>query len=355
MKPVAPTDRPLGLEPLREATHPLVDLYDTGLFDLDGVVYIGARAVPGAPAALDRARSSGMRVMFLTNNASRTPEAVAAHLSEVAVPTTTDDVVTAAHAAARLVAERVPPGSRVLVVGGEGLVSALRERGLVPVFSASEQPSAIVQGFHPDVGWRQLAEGAYALAADIPWVASNVDMTLPTDGGLAPGNGTLVEVIRLATGRSPVVAGKPAPSLFTEAVARTGGQRPLVVGDRLDTDIEGAHAAGLPSLLVLTGVTRLRDLLTAPPTRRPTYLAADLGGLFVTHPAPRVRPGYASCGGWAVEVETSTDGARRAVLSGDGDPLDGARALLAAVWSVPQPVDAGEALERLRRGGAVVG
>lgn len=355
MSHTLPTGRPLGLQPLSEAPRPLVDLYDTGLFDLDGVVYIGAHAVPGAPAALDQARSRGMRVMFLTNNASRTPEAVAAHLTGVGVPATAEDVVTAAQAAAGLVAERVPPGARVLVVGGDGLVAALRERGLVPVFSASERPSAVVQGFHPDVGWRQLAEGAYAVAAGIPWVASNVDVTLPTDGGLAPGNGALVEVIRLATGRDPVVAGKPGPTLFTEALTRTGGRRPLVVGDRLDTDVEGAHAAGLPSLLVLTGVTRLRDLLTAPPARRPTYIAADLGGMFVAHPRPVVRPGHASCGGWAVDVRPGHDGARRAVLTGEGDPLDGARALLAAVWSVPQPVDADEALERLRRGGAAVG
>ncbi len=242
------------------------------------------------------------------------------------------------------------------MIGGEGLEVALRERGMVPVFAASEHPAAVVQGFHPDVGWRQLAEGAYALASDLPWVASNTDLTLPTDGGLAPGNGTLVEVVRLATGKSPVVAGKPEPPLFVEAVARSGGQRPLVIGDRLDTDIEGAHASGLPSLLVLTGVTQVSDLLAAPPNRRPTYLARDLGGLFVPHPAPALVSAGAECGGWQVELQAAKSGGTTVTLSGAGEPLDGVRAILAAAWASSDPgeIDASEALERLRQGAATM-
>ncbi|HZC26152.1 MAG TPA: HAD-IIA family hydrolase, partial [Actinopolymorphaceae bacterium] len=308
------TTAPSPPSPLSATTRDLVDVYDTALFDLDGVVYVGANAVPGAPAYLERARARGLRICFVTNNASRPPDAVVEHLDRVGVPAATADVVTSAQVAAGLVAQRVPAGSRVLVVGGEGLVVALGERDLVPVFSASDAPVAVVQGFHPDVGWRQLAEGAYALAADLPWVASNVDLTLPTDGGLAPGNGTLVEVLRLATGRTPVIAGKPAPPLFAEAVARTGATRPLVIGDRLDTDIEGAHTSGIPSLLVLTGVTGLADLLTAPPHQRPTYVADNLSGLFVPHGAPDLVPGGARCGGWRVELRSGEGGHVHVVL-----------------------------------------
>ncbi|WP_020577475.1 HAD-IIA family hydrolase [Actinopolymorpha alba] len=332
-------------KPLSGAPRPLAEIHDTALFDLDGVIYVGTRAVPRAPEMLARARQHGLRVAFVTNNSSRTPAAVADHLVQVGVPATVEEVVSSAQAAAGLVAERVPEGSRVLVVGGDGLVAALGERGLVPVYSAAQAPAAVIQGFHPDVGWRQLAEGAYALANDLPWIASNVDVTLPTDGGLAPGNGALVEVIRLATGKDPIVAGKPAPPLFHEAVARTHGKRPVVVGDRLDTDIQGAHASGMPSLVVLTGVTGLAELVAAPPNQRPTYLAHDLTGLFQPHPAPGVDGTSATCGGWKAELRSAPGGAR-VVLDGDGDPLDGARALLAAVWAQPDPasVDAAEAL-----------
>jgi HAD superfamily hydrolase (TIGR01450 family) len=349
MKATAPA-APLWSQPLAAAPRPLVDLFDTGLFDLDGVVYVGKDPVPGGPQALERARSGGMRVAFITNNAARTPDTVVAHLRAIGVAASVGDVVTSAQAGAGLLAQQLSPGTRVLVVGGDGLVEALRERGFVPV-SSSDQAAAVIQGFHPEVGWKQLAEGAYALRTGVPWVATNVDVTLPTERGLAPGNGALVEVLRLATGRSPVVAGKPKPPLFTEAATRTGADRPLVIGDRLDTDIEVARAAGMPSLAVLTGVTTLADLVTAPPERRPTYVARDLGGLFVPHPSPTLHDDRAICGGWTVVLEPSAGGTEQAVVAGDGDPLDAARALLAAVWSRPDPttVDASHAVQHLHR------
>lgn len=327
---------------LRGSTGPLIEAYDTLLFDLDGVVYVGAEAVPGAPERLADLRSAGHRVAYVTNNAARRPDTVAAQLTRLGIDAGPEDIVTSAQAAARLVADQVPAGSPVLVVGGEGLVTALEESGLRPVFASADAPAAVVQGFHPDVGWRLLAEGAYALARDVPWVASNVDRTLPTDDGLAPGNGTLVEVLRMVTGREPVVAGKPGRPLLDEAIRRTGGTRALVIGDRLDTDIEGAYNAGLPSLLVLTGVTTVDDLLSAPPEQRPTYLSSDLGGLFVPHDAPDARADGASCGGWAARL---VDGA--ATLDGGGDRDDAIRALAAACWDTTGPVDTAAAVRAL--------
>lgn len=303
--------------------------HDVALLDLDGVLYVGPDAVPGAPEALAAVRTAGMGVAFVTNNAARTPETVAAHLTGLGIPAEPDSVVTSAQAAATMVAAEVPAGSAVLVVGGEGLDAALAEKGLRPVRRAADGPAAVVQGFAPEVGWKLLAEGTYAVRAGLPWIASNLDLSVPTARGLAPGNGALVEVIVAATGRRPRAAGKPETALHAEAVRRSGARDPVVVGDRLDTDIEGANRAGVASLLVLTGVTTPGDLVAAPAGLRPTYVSRDLrSGLLEVHPpVVRQESGAWACGGW---VCARTDGAVE--LSGGGDALDGLRALCVASW-----------------------
>ncbi len=320
---------------------PLVERHDGILFDLDGVLYVGQDPVPGAAEAVAAVRARGVAVAFVTNNASRPPGTVAAHLSELGIPACASDVVTSAQAVATLVQSAVPAGSAVLVVGGEGLRAALVERGLRPVDSVDERPLAVVQGFAPEVGWHSLAEATYAVRAGVPWYASNLDSTVPTQRGLAPGNGALVAVVAHATGSRPVVAGKPETPLHAEAVRRTGADRPLVVGDRLDTDIEGANRAGAPSLLVLTGVTSPRDLVLAPEKMRPTYVSADLpAGLLRDHPAVEVTESDARrCGGWTA---VAANGA--VSLRGSGDRLDALRALCVAVWR--SPVVSPEAVDR---------
>jgi HAD superfamily hydrolase (TIGR01457 family) len=306
----------------------LVRAYDVALLDLDGVVYTGARAVPHAVDVLTEARRRGMALAFVTNNAARTPKAVAEHLVELGVAAEPEDVVTSAQAAARVVAERVPEGASVLVVGGEGLEVALRERGLRPVRSAEDGPAAVIQGYAANVDWRQLAEASYAVARGVLWVASNADLTIPTERGIAPGNGALVGVVRAATGVEPVVAGKPELPLHRETILRTGAKRPLVVGDRLDTDIEGACNGGVDSLLVLTGVTTPDVLLAAAPGRRPTFVAEDLRAL-LAEPVTARRDGDAwVCGGWTARV---ADGVL--TVAGSGERIDGLRAACAAVWS----------------------
>jgi glycerol 3-phosphatase-2 len=261
------------------ASTSLLVAHDALLLDLDGVVYRGSAAVPHAVAALAAATAAGVHTAYVTNNAARTPDEVAEHLRRLGIDADPHDVVTSAQAGAREVAARVGAGSRVLAVGGAGVAEALRARGLVPVASADEHPAAVMMGYGPDVSWRELAEASYAVGAGAVFVATNTDATIPTDRGIAPGNGTLVGAVRTATGRDPVVAGKPFAPLMLESVERIAAVRPLVVGDRLDTDIEGAHASGLPSLLVLTGVSGPAELLAAPPHQRPSYLAADLRGL----------------------------------------------------------------------------
>ncbi|MGW0208340.1 HAD hydrolase-like protein [Streptomyces sp. NPDC003233] len=326
---------------------PLSEAYDTALLDLDGVVYAGGSAIRHAVDSLAVARSGGMHLAYVTNNALRTPEAVAEHLTELGIPTGADDVITSAQAVARLISEQVPAGARVLVIGGEGLRVALRERGLVPVESADDDPAAIVQGYGgPDLTWGRFAEASYAVARGVPWFASNTDLTIPSGRGIAPGNGAAVEVVRIATGKEPQVAGKPLPPMHRETIIRTGAKRPLVVGDRLDTDIEGAINGGVDSLLVLTGVTDGARLLAAPPRHRPTYVDADLRGLLTGQPEVSASAEGFRCGGW-----TATAGADRLELEGDGESLDGLRALCAAAWTAAGDgsceLDGGKALARL--------
>ncbi|MFC4592396.1 HAD-IIA family hydrolase [Sphaerisporangium corydalis] len=306
----------------------LIDRYDTLLLDLDGVVYLGREAVPGAPEALTRAHDTGVRLAYVTNNASRTPAAIAEHLLSLGVPATPDDVVTSAQAAARLIAERVPRGSAVLVVGGTGLRFALRAHGLRPVTTAAESPVAVVQGISPDLSYGLLSEGTLAVRQGAWFVAANSDTTMPTNRGALPGNGSMIRVIATATGVEPVSAGKPEPPLHKESMLRTGAEHPLIVGDRLDTDVEAATRAGVDSLLVLSGVTGPLDLVTAPPEHRPTHIAADVSGLH--HPPAPVRQDGDE---WTREGWTARWDGGRLRLTGGGDPLDGLRVACAAAWA----------------------
>ena len=313
------------------SAEPLDTAYDVALLDLDGVVYLGGTPIPGAAEALRKADAAGMRLAYVTNNAFRTPAAIAALLTSFGVPATQEDVVTSAQAAARLLAERLPPGAPVLVVGGSGLRVAVRERGLRPVSTAVDRPQAVVQGYAPDISYSMLAEGGLAVAAGALFVASNGDRTLPSRRGRQPGNGSLLQVIATATGVRPLVAGKPEPPLHRESVLRTGAKHPLVVGDRLDTDIEAAHRVGADSLLVLTGVTGPAEAVLAPPSQRPTYLAEDLAGLLEPHPGITEEDGAFSCGGWTARLDGDW-----LELTGGGERIDGLRALCAAAWAAGQ-------------------
>ncbi|MCP2289008.1 HAD-IIA family hydrolase [Nocardia amikacinitolerans] len=261
----------------------LRDRYEALLLDLDGTLYRGPAVIEGAPEALAGNGGSEQRLVYVTNNASRGPEVVAEHLADLGFPATAEDVVTSAQAAARLLAERLRPGAEVLVVGTDDLVAEVDAVGLRGIrrFDGTV-PAAVVQGHSPQTAWPDLAEAAYALRADALWVAANTDKTLPNERGLAPGNGAMVAALRAASDREPIVAGKPYAPLLEDALVRAGTRSALVVGDRMDTDIEGAQRVGLESLLVLTGVSTLDELRTAPETRIPTYVAESLDAL--NHP-----------------------------------------------------------------------
>lgn len=303
------------------------------LADLDGVIYKGPGAIPYAVESIN---SISARVAYLTNNASRTDATVAAHLTELGLHVSPEDVVTSPQAAMTLLRELVPPASTILVVGGDGLVDEVTKAGFTVTRSALDAPAAVVQGFAPDVAWTDLAEAAFALngegtTGELPWVATNTDWTIPQARGTAPGNGTLVSAVHTAVGRLAVVAGKPEVAIFHEAFRRFGTERALMIGDRLDTDILGANNAGIPSVLVLTGIDGAKQVLGAVPQERPTYIVEDLRELHEPYPETVVTEGpgvtRTTVGGATVRRE----GATLTVESGSG--IDLLRAGAAAIWN----------------------
>jgi len=326
-------------------TGSLASSYDLVLFDLDGVVYLGSQAIPEARGSIQATVDGGTHVAYVTNNASRRAAEVADLLRSMGVPARDEEVVTSGAAAAQMLAAQWPAGSAVLVVGSPSLREELRSVGLTPVDGAADKPVAVVQGYGSTVGWADLAEGCLALRAGARWMATNTDATMPSSRGPVPGNGSMVAALSTALGgRQPdVVVGKPEPALFQVAAERRGSRHALVVGDRLDTDIEGAIRAGMDSLLVLTGVSTAADVVHATPEERPTHLAADLRGLSKPDEATRI-PAWSGdkvvVGAWRVSHESGqlrlsgpTNGAGP---DGAGaDPIDALRALAAAGWANP--------------------
>jgi len=303
----------------------LAQEHDCLLLDLDGTVFRGHEATPGAVETLAAVRS---RVLFVTNNASRGPAEVAQHLCAMGFTAKPDDIVTSAQSAARLLQEQLQPGAAVLIVGTDSLAAEVRNVGLKPVRLWSDDPVAVVQGHSPQTGWADLAEAALAIRGGALWVAANVDKTLPSERGLLPGNGAMVAALRAATDSDPLVAGKPEPTLLTDALARGKFRTPLVVGDRLDTDIAGANAAGLPSLHVLSGVSTAADTVRADVGQRPNYIAEDLRSLNARADSLRIGPHPA----WDVDVGP-TAVTVQSTGRDPGDSLSVVRATAGAVWN----------------------
>ncbi|MCW2516081.1 MAG: putative sugar phosphatase of superfamily [Mycobacterium sp.] len=302
----------------------LAQEHDCLLLDLDGTVFRGQQPTEGAVETLATIEA---RTLFVTNNASRGPDEVAKNLVAMGFAAKADDVVTSAQSAARLLATQMGSGSAVLVIGTESLADEVRKVGLVPVRKFADKPAAVVQGHSPETGWADLCEAALAIRDGALWVAANVDRTLPSERGLLPGNGSMVAALETATDQRPQVAGKPQPPLLLDALARGEFERPLVIGDRLDTDIAGANAAGLPSLLVLTGVSSAADMIYADAGERPNYVAADLRSLNEDSSALRIAPHPS----WHVEV-----GPQDVTVTWTGrdadDPLSIVRAVASTVW-----------------------
>lgn len=314
----------------------LISLFDALLADLDGVVYAGPHAIPGAVESLRRLEDLGIGLGYVTNNASRTPAQVAAHLRELGAPAEDGQVVSSSQAAAELLASMLRPGAKVLITGSPALGQEIELVGLTPVSSQDEDPVAVVQGFNPGIGWRDLAEAAYVVSAGALWVATNTDMSIPQARGIAPGNGTLVAAVAAATGQTPLVAGKPEAPLFHAAAKRLAADRPLVVGDRLDTDILGGNNAGFATVAVLTGVDTTQTILAARTAERPDYVISELSDLHRPYPTVSNTDGTYRCGDAAAHVHGES-----ITIQGREDDLNAWRAACAAWWAaMPEAAEA---------------
>lgn len=283
MNPDAPTTTG---EPLLAAAAHLGDV-DGVLFDLDGVIYAGPEVVPGAHETLTRLAEAGIPYGFVTNNGSRSAADIAAQIRSYGLPAEADQVTTSAQVAARALAAEFPAAAPILAIGSPALAECLRANGLNPIEAdSSEVPAAVVQGFHRELNWYDLAAACEAIRAGAAYWATNRDISMPTDRGPMPGNGSFVRIVETITGVTPTVTGKPSALMISSAAAGIGVRRPLMIGDRLDTDIAGAVRAGLPSALVLTGVSGEDDVAAAPAEQRPDHVAAtipDLEALWLTN------------------------------------------------------------------------
>ena len=308
--------------------------FDVVLADLDGVIYEGAAAIAGAPEAVKKLQANGTPIGYVTNNSSRRSETIVEQLAGFGVNAEPDDVIGSGQTAVELLATIIEPGAKVLVVGGEGLRHRVTSAGFKLANSSDDKPAAVIQGFAPDVSWTHLSEAAFSIQGGAKWVATNSDWTLPQEKGLAPGNGTLVSAVHTAVGQLPVVAGKPEPAIFNTAVRHFNAQKPLFVGDRIDTDIVGANRAGIASVLVLTGVSTRKDVLGCKPHERPSFILDNLGQLCVPYDAPKqTKRGYKCLG---AEVELL--GNKVVVTMGDPKSLGALRAAAAVIYNSETPI-----------------
>lgn len=250
----------------------IADRYAGIVIDIDGVLLLGGDPVDGAGEAVAALRERGVSLAFVTNNSSRTREQLAEILSEAGVSASPDAVATAALAAAEL----LEPSTRCLIIGMDGLRSALADRGCEEVDDPSEA-EAVVIGWDRHLQWDDLRRATLALEAGARFVGANPDPTYPTSEGSWPGTGATLALLTRATGRDPEIAGKPEAPVFRAAAARLPEGPLLMVGDRPETDMRGAAALGWDTALVLTGVTSAEAAADAEP--QPTYVLDHLRGL----------------------------------------------------------------------------
>ncbi len=312
----------------------LIEGYDALFADLDGVVYEGGKAIKYAVETLTSVDALGIPIGYVTNNSSRKPQTIADQIADYGLSVTADQVVSSGQTGVELLKTLVPAGSKVLVVGGEGLRTYTEAGGFQLVQDSTETPDAVIQGFSPDVSWKHLAEAAYSIQNGAKWVATNQDWTIPQERGIAPGNGTLVSAVHTAVGQLPLVAGKPEVAIFETAKKRFNVTRPLFVGDRIDTDILGANRAGMDSVLVLTGISQPKELLATKEDSHPTYVISDLRELL----APYIAPKKTKFGFSLRNAEVELLGNKVRVVSGDPKSIDVLRCACEVIWNAGVPI-----------------
>ena len=226
------------------------------IIDMDGVLWRGETFLPGVSEFFEFLRARSILFTLATNNATASPERVMSRLAEIGVNIDSDEVLTTAAATATFLKDLKPAGSQVFVIGETALQVALEEAGF-NVTSSHEGADAVVVGFDRELTYMKLAKASFAVAEGAVFVGTNPDPSFPVENGQAPGNGAILAAVQTTTGVEPVIVGKPEPHLYHQASARLNvpPERVLVLGDRLTTDILGAHRSGMASALLLTGVT----------------------------------------------------------------------------------------------------
>ena len=310
------------------------DQFETLLLDLDGVIYEGNNKIVDAVESITTLSETGIKVGYVTNNSSRKPETIADQLRGFGLTLSAEEIISSAQAGVELLERMIPAGSKVLVVGGEGLRFEVVNAGFELVKLSDDKPAAVIQGFAPDVGWNDLAEASYSIQGGAKWVATNQDWTIPREKGLAPGNGTLVSAVHTAVGQLPVVAGKPERAIFETAMRKFATKSAIYVGDRLDTDVVGANKAGLGSGLVMTGVTTRKELLAAKADSRPKFILGTLKDLLSPYREPvKTKRGYK-----LGDAEVELLGEKVVVSFGDPASLDALKAACLTIWNCGTPI-----------------
>lgn len=308
--------------------------YDLLLADLDGVVYEGSRAIDAAVPSINQLQQNQIKIGYVTNNSSRYPETIAEQLRGFGLDTKAEDIISSAKTAVELLEKKVAAGSKVLVVGGDGLRRYVAEAGFQIVASSDDKPVAVIQGFAPEVSWKDLAEASYSIQNGAVWIATNGDWTLPQERGVAPGNGTLVGAVHTAVGQLPIFAGKPEPEIFKTALRTFQTNSAIFVGDRLETDVLGAKRAGIATAIVLTGIATKKDLLAAKLDERPDYVLETLADLNRDYPKLRQTKR-----GWrCAEAEVELLGDKVLVVSGDPYSTDALRAACNVIWNAEKHI-----------------
>ena len=310
------------------------DQFETLLLDLDGVIYEGNNKIVDAVESITTLSETGTKVGYVTNNSSRKPETIADQLRGFGLTLSAEEIISSAQAGVELLERMIPAGSKVLVVGGEGLRFEVVNAGFELVKLSDDMPAAVIQGFAPDVGWNDLAEASYSIQGGAKWVATNQDWTIPREKGLAPGNGTLVSAVHTAVGQLPVVAGKPERAIFETAMRKFATKSAIYVGDRLDTDVVGANKAGLGSGLVMTGVTTRKELLAAKADSRPKFILGTLKDLLSPYREPvKTKRGYK-----LGDAEVELLGEKVVVSFGNPKSLDALKAACLTIWNCGTPI-----------------
>lgn len=322
----------------------LVAEHDAVYFDLDGVLYLGPEVIPSAPPVVNRLVDMGFPVYYVTNNAARSVNVVAQHLADLGYPALPDQVISAAQAGVALLAQDLPAGAKILVCGTENLVNVVKEAGFLPVFSAADQPLATIQGYNPNGSWDLHEEIAIAVQNGAKWYATNDDATRPTDRGVVPGAGAGIQLVGTCLpGMTPKIAGKPYQPIMDLVGKRSKAQNPILVGDRLDTDISGATNLGMESLWVYTGVHGKADLLVAPKSQRPTNIGWDSSALFAPKRQLQISARGYRCGTQILALDSGRGAELITKPQGIKEQMDALWALVNAAWQgikvVPTELD----------------